>query len=201
MANFLFKLPLFTQYSRAGTLFCLDPVMRYSHAKSTADTYYKMTRENNIPKKATTFCRFGWSTPTLFAFIVNSSFFSKLILCHRFSMTNYVVSVFLCVVFCFCFVFGFTAPWTPSRVDMCALQVLLLLLLLSSATHPSSIWLRPVYQTRTRRLAVTMQLNQMDLLNVTAILHVFNTEACHQKKNLVCLPNVMIKTTKKWSIA
>ena len=60
----------------------------------------------------------------------NSSLFSKLILCHRFSMTNFVVSVFLCVVFCFCFVFGFTAPWTPSRVDMCALQVLLLLLLL-----------------------------------------------------------------------
>ena len=34
----------------------------------------------------------------------NSSLFSKLILCHRFSMTNFVVSVFLCVVFCFVFV-------------------------------------------------------------------------------------------------
>ena len=50
----------------------------------------------------------------------------KLILCHRFSWTNFVVSVFLC----FCVVFGFTAPWTPSRVDMCALQVLLLLFII-----------------------------------------------------------------------
>ena len=33
----------------------------------------------------------------------NSSLFSKLILCHRFSMTNFVVSVFLCVMFCFWF--------------------------------------------------------------------------------------------------
>ena len=40
----------------------------------------------------------------------SSSLFSKLILCHRFSMTNFVVSVFLCVVFCFCVVFGFTVP-------------------------------------------------------------------------------------------
>ena len=35
----------------------------------------------------------------------NSSLLSKLILCHRFSMTNFVVSVFLCVVFLFCFWF------------------------------------------------------------------------------------------------
>ena len=55
----------------------------------------------------------------------NWNLFSKLILCHRFSRTNFVVSVFLR----FCFVFCFTAPLTPCRVDMCALQVLLLLLL------------------------------------------------------------------------
>ena len=40
------------------------------------------------------------------------------------SRTNFVVSVFFFVVFCFGF--GLTASWTPSRVDMCALQVLLL---------------------------------------------------------------------------
>ena len=41
----------------------------------------------------------------LVSVLQNSSLFSKLILCHRFSMTNFFVSVFLCVMFCFCFVF------------------------------------------------------------------------------------------------
>ena len=55
----------------------------------------------------------------------NSNFLSKLILCHRFSRTVFVVHVFslLC--------FWFTAPWTTSRVDMCALQVFFIIIIIT----------------------------------------------------------------------
>ena len=56
----------------------------------------------------------------------NSSLFSKLILCHRFSMTNFVVSVFLCVVFCFCFVFGFTATQRSGYVRITSLIIIII---------------------------------------------------------------------------
>ena len=64
----------------------------------------------------------------------------KLILCHNFSKMMYICN---CIVhvshnFCFCyhcklFVFMFfsvSAPWAPSRVDMCALQIFIIIILL-----------------------------------------------------------------------
>ena len=78
----------------------------------------------DIPKVTGLFLQLRYASGTIYHLILdlvfvpqNSNLFSKLILCHRFSRTNFVVSVF------FGFVFGFTVPWTPSRVDMCALQV------------------------------------------------------------------------------
>ena len=58
----------------------------------------------------------------------HSNLFSKLILCHRFSKTNFAVSVFS--LFCFVYCWFLLCLGTPSRVDKCALQVLLSLLLL-----------------------------------------------------------------------
>ena len=59
--------------------------------------------------------------------------FSKLILCHKFSRTNLVVSVFLCFVFVLILVF--TALWPPSKVDMCALHVLLVVVVVDVALY------------------------------------------------------------------
>ena len=57
----------------------------------------------------------------------NSSLFSKLVLCHRFSMTNFVVSVFLCVVFCFWF---YCALNTQQGGYVCITSVIIIIIII-----------------------------------------------------------------------
>ncbi len=60
----------------------------------------------------------------------NSNHFSKHILCHRFSRTNLVASVFFRL-------FWFTAPWTLSRV--CALQVFIVIIIIITSQNTEHV--------------------------------------------------------------
>ena len=71
----------------------------------------------------------------------NSSLFSKLILCHRFSMTNFVVSVFFFVL-CFCFLFCFWFYCALNTQQGGYVRITSLIIIIASPTYDEAIMVK-----------------------------------------------------------